>query len=106
MIAKAGVARGFAGAVGPAVAELSWPQIDAAAIRRHVGAVRVLCDELGRPPEEVLGAYQCELRRLLAKAAVVDYLPVLVSKHVRQLYRRRLQAREQSDPCAELLHLP
>ncbi len=105
MTAECGVARGHVSATGPPLEEGVWPQIDAVAVRRHLGAIRVLCDELGRPPDEVLSAYQCELRRLLAHAAVLDYLPVLVSKRVRELYRRRSQAREEGDPCAELLTL-
>ena len=100
------VARGYASAAGPPMQEYAWPQMDTTAIRRHAGAVRVLCDELDRPQEEVISVYQRELRRLLEYATVVDYLPVLVSKRVRQLYRRRLQAGDEGDPCAEPLAWP
>ena len=80
-----------------------WPLMDAGARRRHLASIRALCDDLGRPFDEVAGVYQCELRHLLEKATVADYLPVLAAKRVRQLYLRRMQAILQGDPCAQLL---
>ena len=74
--------------------------------RRHLASVQSLCDETGRPFDEIAEVYQCELRRLSAQASVLDYLPVLVGKKVRELYRRRVQARDEGDPCAQLLDFP
>lgn len=75
-----------------------WPPMGMAIFRRHLASIQVLCDEVGRPFDEIAGVYQCELLRLSAQASVVDYLPVLVCKRVRQIYRPRLQA--QGDRCA------
>ncbi len=75
-----------------------WPPMGMAIFRRHLASIRSLCDEVGRPFDEIAAVYQCELRRLSAHAVVLDYLPVLVCKHVRQLYRRRFEARQQGDP--------
>lgn len=91
------------GAAPGQAGEDGWPPMDMPAFRRHVASVRALCDEVGRPFDEVADVYQCELLRLLAHASVADYLPVLVAKRVRQLYQRRVEARAQGDPCAQLL---
>jgi hypothetical protein len=80
-----------------------WPPMGMAVFRRHLASIRFLSDELGRPFDEIAAVYQCELLRLSAHAVVVDYLPVLVCKHVRQFYRRRLLAHARGDPCAQLL---
>ena len=64
----------------------------ASTLQRHVASIQAICDEVGRPFEEIAGVYQCELLRMAAGAAVVDYLPVLVGKHVRALYKRRVEA--------------
>jgi hypothetical protein len=77
-----------------------WPPMGMAVFRRHLASIRALSDEVGRPFDEIAAAYQCELLRLSAHASVLDYLPVLVCKHVRQLYRHRLQALEQADVYA------
>lgn len=74
-----------------------------AAVKRHMASIAAICAEVGRPFEEIAGVYQCELLRLTAQAAVHDYLPVLVGKRVRALYRRRLHALDDSDPCARLV---
>jgi hypothetical protein len=77
--------------------EDGWPPMGMAVFRRHLASIRVLSDEVGRPFDEIAAVYQCELVRLSAHASVIDYLPVLVCKHVRQLYRHRLQALAQAD---------
>lgn len=87
----------------PVDIDAGWPDTGPAAIRRHLVSIGLLCDEIGRPFDEVAAVYQCELRHLFDQASVVDYLPVLVSKRVRRLYQRRLQARDEGDPCAQLL---
>jgi hypothetical protein len=87
-------------ATARAQVESDWPPMGMAVFRRHLASIRGLSDEVGRPFDEIAAAYQCELRRLSAHASVVDYLPVLVCKHVRQLYRHRLQALAQGDTCA------
>jgi hypothetical protein len=77
-----------------------WPPMGIGVFRRHLASIRVLSDEVGRPFDEIAAVYQRELLRLSEHASVVDYLPVLVSKHVRQLYRHRLQALAQGDTYA------
>lgn len=54
---------------------------------RHMAAIRAIAEEIGQPVEEVASLYQEELARLSARAAIADYLPVLVSKRLRQRYR-------------------
>lgn len=70
----------------------------AATLKRHLASIQAICDDMHRPFEEIAGVYQIELLRMAADAAVVDYLPVLVEKHVRALYRRRLEARTPALP--------
>lgn len=57
---------------------------------QHLAAIRALAEETGRPPDEVAAVYQCQLVLLASNALVQDYLPVLVMKRVRCLYRQRL----------------
>ena len=65
----------------------------ASTLKRHLASIQAICDDVGRPLEEIASVYQIELLRMAADAAVVDYLPVLVEKHVRALYKRYLHAR-------------
>ena len=76
------------------------------AAMRHVASIRALADEVGRPFDEVASIYQCELVRLAAHAVVLDFLPVLVAKRVRHMYKHRLDALHQHDPCAALSAAP
>ena len=64
---------------------------------RHVAAVNALANEVKRPVEEIHAVYHAELSQLARRAAVLDYLPVLVMKRVRERYRVRLRALRQSD---------
>ncbi|MEJ7805638.1 MAG: DUF3562 domain-containing protein [Telluria sp.] len=98
-VAKRGTTANPAGGDG-------WPPLDLAAYRGHLASVLHLCEQVGRPFDEVTEVYQCELLRLLAQASVADYLPVLVAKRVRQLYQHRVQARAAGAPCAQLLGSP
>lgn len=74
-----------------------------ASVARHQASIRALCDEVERPFDELAAVYHCELARLSAIASVTDYLPVLVAKRVRALYRHRMEALQQGDPCAQLI---
>lgn len=74
----------------------------AVAARRHMACINSLCDEVGRPFQEVAEIYYSELRRLSENASVKDYLPVLVSKRVRRLYQQRLHALGEEAPCVVL----
>ncbi len=62
-----------------------WPM-------QHLLVIQSLVDEVQRPFDEIAGVYQCELLRLERDAAVKEFLPVLVMKRVRDLYRHRLHA--------------
>lgn len=56
---------------------------------RHVANIQGLCNEMDRPFDEMAAAYESELARLMAVAAIEDYLPVLAEKHIRAVYRQR-----------------
>lgn len=68
---------------------------------RHLASIHALCEEIGRPFEEMAAVYHSELTRLSARASVVDYLPVLAVKHVREQYRHRREALKPGDPRPE-----
>ena len=69
----------------------------------HRAAIQALAEETSRPAEEIAVVYQCALVRLASAAAITDYVPVLVMKRVRELYRHRLEALHQDDPCHWLI---
>lgn len=69
----------------------------------HLAAIQGLVEQLQRPLEEIAAVYQCELVQLGASAIVTDFLPVLVAKRVRSLYRHRLEALYADDPCRRLI---
>lgn len=56
--------------------------------QRHLGSMRAIADELHRPIDEIAGLYEEVLAQMRAHARIPDYLPVLVSKKVRQLFRQ------------------
>lgn len=85
-----------------AIAEADGARRARSQTMRHLAAIRALAAEVERPLEEVAAVYQCELLQLAARAAVTDFLPVLVAKRVRQLYQHRMQALR-DDPCARLI---
>ena len=67
---------------------------------RHLASIHALCQESGRPFDEMAALYYSELARLSARATIADYLPVLLVKHVRQHYRQRREAHAPGDPQA------
>lgn len=77
----------------PAREDGCLPERCSATLRRHLATIQAISDDVGRPFEEIAAVYQIELLRMAAHAAVVDYLPVLVEKHVRAFYKHRLHAR-------------
>lgn len=54
---------------------------------RHRRSMAAVADEVDRPFEEVSAIYEDVLRQLAAEASILDYLPVLVSKRVRRMYK-------------------
>jgi hypothetical protein len=50
--------------------------------------IHAMAEELERPLEEITRVYCEELAQLRSRAKVLDYLPVLVAKRVRSLYRK------------------
>ena len=74
----------------PVPASPGGPGRLSASAGRHQASILALCEEIGIPIDELAAHYQCELARLSAIAAVTDYLPVLVAKKVRALYRQRM----------------
>lgn len=61
---------------------------------RHLASIHALCEEIGRPFEEMAAVYHSELARLSARASIMDYVPVLAVKHVRDYYRHQRDALE------------
>jgi hypothetical protein len=55
---------------------------------QHFGEVQSIADDLHRPIPEIAQLYEGVLEYLSAHAQVTDFLPVLVSKKVRELCRR------------------
>ena len=55
---------------------------------RHFGEIQSLAGKLQRPVPEIAQLYEELLEYLRAGAQVTDYLPVLVSKKVREMFRR------------------
>jgi hypothetical protein len=58
----------------------------------HVHAIHALAVETRLPVERVGNLYAVELERLTAGARVKDYLPVLISRRVRQILREQQDA--------------
>ncbi len=58
--------------------------------RRHFGAIKSIADELQRPLPEIAQLYEDILEYLRGRAQVTDFLPILVSKKVRELCRRNV----------------
>lgn len=56
--------------------------------QRHLGSMQAIADEIHRPLDEIAELYEEVLRHLKAQAQILDYLPILVSKRVKQSYRR------------------
>jgi hypothetical protein len=55
--------------------------------RRHLHSIHALAEEIDMPVDEVAAAYEDILDELEDDAQVKDYLPILVSKRVKRLYR-------------------
>ena len=55
----------------------------------HAHAIEALADETRAPLERVGGLYVVELERLMPGARIKDYLPVLISRRVRQILREQ-----------------
>lgn len=55
--------------------------------RRHLHSIHALAEEIDMPVDEVAAAYEDVLDELEDGAQVKDYLPILVSKRVKRLYR-------------------
>ena len=56
--------------------------------KRHAGAIEAIARELDRPIQEVSVLYEDVLLYLRERASILDYLPVLATKKVRELCRR------------------
>ena len=56
--------------------------------QKHLDAIRHIAGDLARPVEEIAERYEAELTQLKGRARIQDYLSVLVSKRVKQFYRR------------------
>jgi hypothetical protein len=54
----------------------------------YLHCICALADELQRPVEEITSLYHADLMRIAPRAVVFDYLPVIVCRHLRGLYRR------------------
>lgn len=57
---------------------------------RHRGAIRSLAQELELPADVVAARYEELLSGLLPHASVVDYLPMLVTKQLRKVFKSHI----------------
>ncbi|QDZ27097.1 DUF3562 domain-containing protein [Noviherbaspirillum sp. UKPF54] len=56
--------------------------------QRHRGSMQAIADEMHRPLDEIAELYEEILGQMKATAQIPDYLPVLVSKKVKQMCRQ------------------
>lgn len=56
---------------------------------RHFHTIKTLAEECDRPIHDVAELYEDLLESLKERAEILDYLPVLVAKRVKEIYRRR-----------------
>lgn len=56
---------------------------------RHFGIIQTLAEEISMPVDDVSEVYEEVLENLKRQARIVDYLPVLVAKKVKEIYRRQ-----------------
>lgn len=56
--------------------------------QRHVGCMQAIANDMQRPVHEIAELYHEVLMHLKASARISDYLPILVSKRVKQIYSR------------------
>jgi hypothetical protein len=56
---------------------------------QHAGSMRAVAEEIHCRVDEIAGLYEELLRQMKERARVFDYLPVLVSKKVKEIYRSR-----------------
>jgi hypothetical protein len=54
---------------------------------KHRNVIQSIADELDRPMHEIAGMYEEILKTLRPQATIDDYLPVLVSKRVKEACR-------------------
>jgi hypothetical protein len=59
--------------------------------KQHASTVKSLAEEVAGPVHEVANIYESVLLEYKDNAKIKDYLPVLVSKKVKQLYRDQLK---------------
>jgi len=57
----------------------------------HLAEIQAIAEKAGRPVSEVAEYYEEVLERMAATATVTNFLAVLVSKKVREHYRRKHQ---------------
>lgn len=55
---------------------------------KHFGEIQSIADDVHRPVQEIARLYEDVLEYMIDQARVTDFLPVLVSKKVRELCRR------------------
>ena len=60
----------------------------------HTSAIQALAVEARLPVDRVSDVYGAELERLMVDARIKDFLPVLLSRRVRQILREQLTNRK------------
>ncbi len=76
----------------PAFPAMSDPEQSVLSEPVHLHAIRALAVETRLPVERVGNVYAVELARLVQGARIKDYLPLLVSRRVRQILREQRDA--------------
>lgn len=56
--------------------------------QRHRSSMQAIAEEIQRPVDEIAELYEEVLKQLREHARIADYLPVLVTKKVKQIYRQ------------------
>lgn len=65
---------------------------------RHALEIKLLAQEIGWPIQEVEELYEEIHEHLRARARILDYLPILVSKRVKEIYRNQCRHRQSHLP--------
>ena len=70
------------------IGQRNAPYRDANDLLLHWRLMDLIAREMGRTLQEVVPLYETILKQLVVNASVQEYLPILVSKNVRQILSR------------------
>ncbi len=73
--------------IGPALHGAPYPYSDTGDRMKHQHVIERLAEEIHRPVQEIAPLYEDILTQLQVNARIKDFLPILVSKNVKQLLK-------------------